>query len=413
MEANIKFEFDSFNKLDSAFLYNPYRFYQDLRDHDPVYWSEFFNSWVITRYDDIVVGLRDPRLSVNRCDIYMGMLPEDVQKELESLRRFYSLWLMFSDPPDHIRVRKLLNRYFTPRTVANAAQFIQHQSNELLDIMQSEKQADLLHSFAHPLSVFVIASVLGVPTEDYDLIKKWSNDIVSFLGTGLPVADKGRQAQNSLFKMTNYFEELVSNRQVHPKNDLISSLILDRDKDGCLSSQELIAICANLLVDGHEPVSNLIGNGMLALLQYPEQLDILKKTPYLIGNAVEELLRYDCPFQYCARRTKEEIMIRGQRIEKNQRLLFMIGSGNRDPKYFQNPDRLDIGHSKNSKHLAFGLGTHYCVGAALGRLTIGVAISTLLDRSSKLSLMNYPIEWHRSLGYRGLRSLHINLYDNT
>lgn len=394
--------------LSPAFFADPYPFYHWLRVNAPVYWNETLKAWIVTCYNDVASGLRNPYLSAKRDDTYLNMLPKSAQEELQPLRRFYSLWLMFSDPPDHTRIRGTVNKAFTPKVIERLKPSIQRTADELLYAVKDRGRMDVLGDFAFLLPVIVIAEMLGVPSRDYHLIKRWSDNIVAFLGTGRPIEEKGRYAQRSLYELMSYFEDIIAERRRSPKNDLLSSLIFAEEQGKVLNKEELLAVCANLLVDGHEPIANLIGNGLVALLNNPDQLrDCLKNgTSSLIETTVEELLRYNCPFQYIARQAKEDIKIGNQQVKQHQRVLLMIGAANRDPEHFSCPDQLDIGRQKN-KHLAFGLGAHYCVGAALGRITAQIAINTLIHRLPKLELRHEELEWHQSLGYRGLKSLHI------
>lgn len=395
-----------YNLLHPDTLTNPYPTYHRLRVNDPVHWSENIKSWVLTRYDDVVSGLRDPRLSVRRDNTYMGMLPEDVQQELQPLRRFFSLWMVFSDPPAHTRIRGLVNKAFVPRVVAGMKPYIQRIVDELLDVVQHSGHMDVLYNLAYPLPIVVIAEMLGVQPEDREQFKKWSDDIVAFMGTGQPIPDRGRRAQQSMLELMDYFHTTVERRRKNPKDDLLTALISVADQSDTLSEEELFATCANLLIGGHEPTTNLIGNGLLALLRNIDQLQKLQNSPSLIELAVDEFLRYDCPFQYAARRAKEDIKIDGRLIAQNQRVLLMLAAANRDPSRFPDPDRLDISRKENA-HLAFGFGNHFCLGASLAKAEAQIAINTILRRMPTLQLASENIEWRQDLGFRGLTSLPI------
>ena len=395
---------DQYANFDPTILADPYSLFHQLRTAHPVLWSDSLNCWVLTRYTDVLSGLRDPRLSSNRMTAFMDQLSEPVREQTRPLRSYLSKFMGLSDPPNHTRIRRLVNKAFTPRVVQGMRQRIEQLVEDLLEKVDDTGRMDLISDLAHPLPVVLIAEVLGLPAEDRKEFKQWSDDIVAFLGTGRAMAERAERAQRSMLDLTNYYRGIMAQRRKHPKDDLISSLLAAEEDSDKLSEEELLATCVTLLSGGHETTTNLIGNGMLALLRNPEELQKLSAHPSLIVNATEELLRYDSPVQRAERVAIEEFEIDGKAIEKGQRVFLMLGAANRDPLQFPAPDRLDIARKPN-RHIAFGLGIHFCVGAPLTRLEGQIAIDTLLRRLPQLRLVSERLEWQENIAIRGLNSL--------
>src|SRR5581483_6687486 len=260
---------------------------------------------------------------------------------------------------------------------------------------------------AVPMPIKVIAELVGFPPEDYELLKKWSDDFAAAL-TINPTAELQARSNQSREEMRGYFEKIVANLRQTPKENLICTL-LEANKTGeLLTPMELFANCTLLMAAGHETTTNLIGNGLLALLRNPDQLQLLRDDPSLIGSAIDELLRYDCPVQWIARSAGEDLELRGQRIRRGEIVIGSLGSANRDPDVFDNPDRLDI-RRKNNKHIAFGHGEHYCIGAMLARMEGEIAIGTMIRRFEKMRLKTKRVKWNRNIIFRGLRELPVTL----
>lgn len=392
--------------LTPAFFDNPYPYYGQLRAYDPVYWSEKTQSWLVTCHTDVSSGLRDRRFSVKRGNVNIDKLPGDMQDELHPLRSFYSLWLMYMDPPEHTRLRKLVSQALSPKAVEGMKPGIEDTINQHLERIDSRDRLDLVRDFTKPLSLTVMANIFDIPSDDYSQIEDWSNKLVGFLGMRDVDSDKARETQTALFELSAYLDPIFRDRRRNPKSDLISQLIVAREEDERLSKQEILAVCTNVLIDGHEPIANSIVNGALAFLQNPAQIERLNRDPLLVDSAVDEVLRYDPPFQYSARRATEDVQIGDKVIQGGQRVQFMLGAANRDPESFPNPDNFDISRT-GSRHASFGFGSHYCVGAPLGRAVLSITFGKLNQRLPYLRLPKQQLEWHQSLGYRGLRSLQV------
>jgi pimeloyl-[acyl-carrier protein] synthase len=316
------------------------------------------------------------------------------------------LSMLDRDPPDHTRLRSLVSKAFTPRVVEALRPHIQKIVDSLLDRVAGANAMDLIEDFAYPLPVIVICEMLGVPFEDHERFKQWGLDIARGLDSILlpPDSDVARRSDAARSALTAYFRELIAERRASPRADLLSGLIAAEEVGDRLREDELLATCILLLVAGHETTVNLIGNGTLALLRHRDQLRRLREDPGLIASAVEELLRYDGPVQRTARVSGEDVAIAGRTIAKGELVMPFIGAADRDPAQFPDPDRLDIARTDN-RHIAFGWGIHFCLGAPLARLEGQIALNTLVRRLPKLALATDKPEYRESLTLRGLSTL--------
>ena len=392
-----------YDPLTPEMLADPYPVPHQLREQEPVHRSDAIGGWVLTRYDDVLAALRDPRLSADRITPYMNRLSEE-RRAHQSAIGSLGHWMVFTDPPDHTRLRSLVMKAFTPRVVEGLRGYVQQVVDELLDAVQTRGEMDVIADFAYPLPATVIATMIGAPPEDRDKFREWSDGLAEFVGGALGASDRREHAQRCLGELTAYFHRIVEQRRAAPRDDLISGLIAARDEGEKLSEEELVATCVLLLFAGHETTTNLIGSGLLALLRNPDQLRMLRDDPSLIQGAVEEFLRYDGPVQAAARVVLEEIEVGGVRIGKGERVFPLITAADRDPAHFPEPDSLDITRREN-RHLAFGYGIHFCIGAPLARLEAQIALKTLLRRMSNLRLQTDAPPWKETFLLRGLKAL--------
>jgi cytochrome P450 len=277
---------------------------------------------------------------------------------------------------------------------------------ELLDAVREQGAMDVIGDFAYPLPVTVIAELLGVPREDRSRLKVWSDELAAFVGSARMTADKYARAGQSLGELSEYFRRLIARRRDSPADDVVSALIGAEERGRVLGEEELTATCVLLLFAGHETTTNLIGNGVLALLRHPDMLEAWRCDPSLTTAAVEELIRYDGPGQAMVRVAREDLDWGGRPIRRGERLFLMIGAANRDPRQFADPDRLDLRRADN-RHLAFGHGIHFCVGAPLARLEAQLALPALIGRLDGLTLAPGPLEWLDSVVFRGVKSLRV------
>ena len=397
--------------LNSAeFLRNPYPIYDELRAHDPIHWSAENGYWMLTRYADIVAQVQNDQFSSNRIGAHASRMPIEAK---EHFRPFFSAvgsWMLMIDPPDHTRLRGLVNKAFTPGVVENMRSLVQKLVDDMLASVQEQRRMDLMTDLANPLPATVIAEMLGVPGTDQQQFKAWSDDIAMGLG-GIDGARTKEElfalydlAQKSFLALAAYFREKVAELRLHPRDNLLSALIQAEEQGDRLTEDELFANCVLLMIAGHETTTNLIGNGILALLRHPDQKEKLTHNPDLIVSAVEELLRYDSPIQKMGRIAMADIHIGGKQIKQGDLVCVFFAAGNRDPEQFAAPSQLDI-ERKPNRHLAFGHGLHYCVGAALARLEGQIVVNTILRRLPGLTLATENLEWNRNLTLRGLKSL--------
>jgi cytochrome P450 len=379
---------------------DPYAFFGALREHDPVHWNAAHRSWVITRYDDVAAGFLDRRLSSDRVDtVYQNKLTPEQQVQRAPTYRVLSDWMVFKDPPNHTRLRNLVKRAFTPRAVAALEGRIVDVVEHVLDLPE-RGEVDIVGDIAYPIPAMVIAEMLGVPAEDRDLFRGWSNDITMLIFEGDRDEADRKTAQDGLVALSDYLTGLVREHRRAQKDDLISRLIEAEDHDEHLTEQEIVSTCVLLLFGGHETTTNLIANGYLALLRHPSQAELWLQDPSIAESAVEELNRYDGPAALVVRRAAEDLEIRGRQIREGQRVLLVQAGANRDPRRFADPDTLDLRREDN-RNVAFGFGVHYCLGAPLARLETQIALPRMLRRLTDPQITE-PLTYQPLLLVRGL-----------
>ncbi|MCH9018685.1 MAG: cytochrome P450, partial [Chloroflexi bacterium] len=300
--------------------------------------------------------------------------------------------------------RSLANKAFTPGVLEGMRSQIQNTVDRLLDDVQEQGGMEVISELAYPLPAMVISEILGVADGDMDRFKKWSNDLAAFLGNIREARENVGPAQQSVAELTEFLREIVAQRRKEPKDDLLSALVTAEDQGDSFSEDELYSMCVLLIFAGHETTTNLIGNGILALLRHPAQLEKLRGQPSLIESAVEEILRYDGPVQTTSRTALEDLRIGDKQIAKGDRISLTLGAANRDPAQFKDPDRFDIERSEG-RHMGFGFGIHFCLGAALARMEGQAAINSVLRRMPELRLVEQESEWRNNPVLRGLKAL--------
>jgi pimeloyl-[acyl-carrier protein] synthase len=387
----------TFNPFSSDFRADPYPVLDALRTHDPVHFIDLPGLWFLTRYDDVVAALHDPRLSAERFQL---TLPE---MQSSALISSLSTMMLLRDPPHHTRLRTLVSKAFTPRVVENLRPRIQEIIDALIDAVQPAGRMEFMQDLAAPLPVVVIAQLLGIPVEDRAQFKRWS-DALLVIADGTLAPAGFADAERSAAEFKDYLGGVIARRRNHPSDDLISSLLAAQEHEDRLTADELFSTCVLLLIAGHETTTNLIGNGMLALLRHPDQLVLLRDNPALIRSAIEELLRYESPVQLTSRVARDDFEIRGKPIRKGQEVCCGLAAANRDPEQFAEPDRLAVTRADNH-HVAFGHGLHFCLGAPLARLEGQIAMLTLLRRLPGLRLATDSVEWREGIMMRSLKAL--------
>ena len=378
-----------------AFARDPYPTLRLLREQAPVYWSESLGAWLVTRFDDVMVTFRDVGHYSNegRLGKAVEYLPDDVRATFASFEAHYrTKGILHSDPPDHTRLRRLVRDPFSPRAVERLRPRVQSIVDGLLDRVQAAGRMDVIDDLAIPLPATLIAGILGVPPEDTARFIGWSDDVLAFQGQNRPGIDLLRRAQVAIEQLRAYLGTLVSARRAEPTDDLLGSLVTPGPEGDRLSDDELLNTCVTLLVAGHETTRSLIGNGLYLLLSEPGRWQHLRDEPTLIGSAVEEILRYESPMARQPRRVKEETVLGGQRLRAGDVVFQMLNAANRDPEHFASPDTFDLERA-DERHLAFGNGIHFCLGASLARLEGSIAFASLLERMSRLRLVAQEPDW--------------------
>lgn len=401
---------DAKNIVSAEFLKNPYPVYAELCREAAihrVYLSGPLPRWALFRHAECSAFLRDTRLSSGsgRMGAVLSQLGPEGRAKYSVLERSLEMWMLLHDPPKHTRLRKLMNKGFSPAVVEGLRRQVESVVDEMLngEALESATQVDLISQFAHPLPVRIIAQMLGVPASMNQQFIQWSDAIARFFGS--LVSDKtASAAQEAIIALTSFFRGVVAERRHHKGTDLVSLLIDIEDDGEVLTEEELYAQCVQLLFAGHETTRNLIGNGLYNLLKNPTELLELRSNPNLIRTAVEELLRYESPSQFASRTAKEEMEIAGTEIRPGDGVIFFIAAANRDPREFEDPDRLNLKRLKND-HLAFGAGIHFCIGNQLARLEAQVAILKVLQKFPKMRPPEEPPEWVPNFNLRGLKSL--------
>jgi cytochrome P450 len=395
----------AFNPFDPLFQADPYPFYRRLREMEPVHWVDLprveipgFDLpgiWLVTRYADVTSVLRDDRFSARR----PMMEALAASTALAGMTRS----LLFVDPPDHTRLRTLVTKAFTPRVVDALRPRIHAVVDELLRPAARDGRLELMHDLAAPLPVIVIAELLGIPIADRERFKQWSDDLVV-------VADGTRamagivEAERAAGELAEYLRSIIAARRVFPRDDLISALVGAHDQGRSLSEEELLATCTLLLVAGNETTTNLIGNAVHALLHHPDEIARLRADRSLVRGAIEECVRYDSPVQLTSRVATCDLELGGKLVRAGEEVDLILGAANRDPEQFADPDRLDVTRP-DCRHVSFGHGLHFCLGAALARVEAQIALEMLAARFPHIRPDDEPPRWREGFVLRGPASL--------
>ena len=393
-------ELSLFQLLDPEVLANPYPLFHRIRATDPVHWDMFLHAWVITRYEDVVRVFKT--FSADRTPAPQ-QLSEMGLDHMAPIAALMVKQMLFLDPPMHTRIRSLAAFVFTPRRVAVLRERIEDIARRLLLRVAERGEMDVIADFASPLPAIITAAMLGVPEEDYEQLKNWSADFAEMLGNFQHNPDRTPKILKTVEEMTAYFQDQVREQRQHPREGLLHSLLaaeVDGDK---LTEEEIVANAIITMIGGQETTTNLIGNGLLALVRQPDELRRLRGDPAMLIPAVEELLRYDCPSQHTARIAPADVELGGKQIREGQAVIAVMAAANRDPERFPDPDRLDLARTDN-RHLAFGWASHFCFGAPLARLEGQISFS-LLTQVRNLHLKSESLEWRNNLGLRGLVAL--------
>lgn len=384
----------------SEFTRNPYPAYDKLREMDPVHQVRFPDGqrgWMITSYAEAEAVLKDQRFIKDYSKLFGGSMDQ---------MSVFTQNMLFSDPPDHKRLRALAQKAFTPRMIEGMKGRIQEITDELLDGLESKKRVNLIDEFAFPLPIIVICEILGVPSEDRDKFRIWSNSLIE--GTS---GEAGVSVYQHMNEFVQYLGQWFSEVRENPGDDLISKLIAAEEAGDRLTEKELYGVVSLLIIAGHETTVNLIGNTVLSLLSHPEHQQLLCESPELTGQAIEESLRFNGPVEFSTSRwAGVDLELAGKTIHKGDLVIVSLSAANHDPKQFDNPEMFDILREK-SPHLAFGKGIHFCLGAPLARLEGEIAITGLLKRfpAMRLSVEESELEWRPGMIVRGVKEIPLSI----
>jgi cytochrome P450 len=399
----VGFLFGGFNPWLEETRRDPVPAYRRLRETEPIRRNRFQGTWVLSRYEDVAAVLRDPRFSTDRTRLLPFRLMRRSSRRHPDFVSLLDRNLLMLDGEEHRRVRSLVSKAFTPRRIEALRPRVEAIVDELLDAAAAKGEMELIHDLAHPLPVVVIAELLGVPLEDRERFRGWSNDVVEILDL-MSGRDGLRPAWRGAEGLAGTFRALLAERRRAPKDDLLSAMLAAEENGAVLGEADVLALCALLLAAGHETTTNLIGNAVLALLRHPGERKRLQDDPSLMPSAVEEFLRFDSPVQVTDRVITEDLDFRGRRFRRGQLAVCLIGAANHDPARFPDPDRLDVGRGDRG-HLAFGLGPHVCLGAPLARLEAEVALAGLLRRFPHFTGPTEPPGRRASVVLRGPTAL--------
>jgi cytochrome P450 len=387
---------------------DPYPFYARLRTKDPFHRTRAADGWVLSRYEDILAVLRDPSYSADERNSsrFAPLVARFKRQGLNAPYEDDNASMLRLDPPDHTRLRSLVSKAFTPRAVERMRPRIEVILKDLLDSRPARGPMELVTELGSPLPVRVIAEMLGIPPEDHERFRAWSNEAVRSLGDGT-IEDRlaGQRASEQL---REYFGAVIEARRKVPKDDLITALTAAEDAGDKLKRNELLNTLTLLLIAGNETTTNLISNAVLALVRNPEQLEILRKSPEKVSDAIDELLRYDSPVQMTSRIATRDHEFAGHRVRRGQQMILLLGAANRDPAAFPDPDRLDVTR-KDVRHLSFSHGIHFCLGAQLARLEASLALEAMITRFPSFKLLPQDIPWSTNTILRGPKALWLEL----
>ena len=400
---------------DPAWLADPYAVYEELRRSNPVHRSPL-GFWVFTRHADCLAVLRDRRSSSDGRNVDPDAFRQLRAVDFDTLGGFDEVLaemapFLFRDPPDHTRLRGLVQKAFTPRVIDGLRPRIEQLCDELLDTVFECGEADLVADYAYPLPVQVIVEMLGVPAQDHEQFRVWSDALARGLDPDFLLPPEAvQQRLVGILSFVQYFSSLIEERRSHPGDDLLSRLIAAEEQGDVLTQGELLATCILLLVAGHETTVNLISGGALALMEHPDQLVRFRDDPSVLRSGVEEMLRYHPPVQLTGRVALEDMEVGGVKMKAGEFNMLLIGSANRDPDVFDAPDVFDVTRTDNN-HLGFGFGIHHCIGAPLARLEAQVALPKLFCRARGIGRTGEALSYKDNIVLRGLANLPVTLTD--
>lgn len=394
--------------LSPEFFQNPHPYYAALRSEAPVYWSDKLKMWLATSYPATMEALRDHKRFSNagRVEVEISQLSEEDRESVGTLPDELAVGLIHSDPPDHTRMRRIVGKTFTPRVIEALRSKTEARVERLIASLMKKKKFDFIEEFAFPLPILVISDLFGVPAEDANRIKAWSEDISDLGSLNAPLGELAARALKATRELKDYFLKILDERKKEPRDDLLTLLIQAEDEGDRLDRSELIGMAILILVAGHETTTSLLSNGLLLLLRHPDQMQELRQDSSLVPSAIEEILRMEPSFLRTPRRVAADMEFEGVQLKKDQMISAMNAAANRDPEVFEQPDLFNIHRSPN-KHLAFGHGPHHCLGAPLARLEASIAFPALLSAFPNLQLADETVCFKHDFSNRRLDGLNL------
>lgn len=395
--------------LGAEAIRDPSRYFSRLREEgNPVFWDTRYRSWIVTSHAAVTEAISDSRFSSDRIAPFVNSKLAGPETNPAHRLAFEVLknWMVFQDDPNHARLRRLVSKAFTPRSIANIENAIVRKCHELADRLPRNGRFDLIAEFTYPLPVFVIAEMLGVPEENRVKFKDWAEEIAPVVSGGMDDPARYDRAGAAMAELVEFFGGLLDHYAAHPAENLLTALADAREADEPLTELEVLAFCTLLMFAGHETTANLISSSMLALCQHPDQRELLRAGQVAPAKAVEEFLRWDGPGKSITRVMATDAEFWGQHLRKGQRVFLVLAAANRDPEIFANPDELHLDREDVKKHLGFGGGGHFCLGASLARMETRIALPILLEALPDVRLARgVELEWQQVLLTRGLKEL--------
>ena len=392
-----------FRPEDSAYLADPFPIYRQLQDADPVHWSPRLKSWVLTRYEDVKAVCLDKAMSSDRLRPCLASLPSAEASRIADIVRYLSLWMVFRDPPDHTRLRRLASKVFNLKSMRDMRPNVESLTAWLLEEIGEREEIDFIADFAGPLPALVIMDMLGVPREELARIKRLSDEMALFIGSSRSSPEKYVIAEAATREMAQLFLGMIADRRRAVKKDLLSELVNLEDAGDRMTDDELVGTCILLLFAGHETTTNHIANALQALIDFPGEMRKLRADPGIAARAVEEFLRFDGPNGAQVRIATLEQELRGKTLRPGDRVFIMLNAANRDPRAYPEPDRLLL-ERDGVPHLAFGFGMHICLGFPLARLEGEISLPAVAGRFSSIEPAAAP-EWINSMVFRGMSKM--------
>jgi cytochrome P450 len=395
---------------DPEVIADPFPLYARLRDEEPAHWSRALKGWVLTRYDDVKGACLDTEgMSSDRLRPFFATLPSAEALRVADLMRYLTLWMVFRDPPEHTRLRRLAAKVFNARSVQALRSHVETVTRRLIETIGDEQEFDFVERFAGPLPALVIMHMLGVPEGELARLKRLSDEMALFIGSARDTPDKYARAESATAEMAQLFRSLIAARRSHAQRDLLTDLVHVEEAGERLTDDELVATCVLLLFAGHETTTHHLANGLRALLAFPQEMRRLQREPQLAAAAVEELLRYDGPIGAQVRIVRRAQTLHGSDLRPGDRVFLLMNAANRDPRAYAEPDRVDLGRH-GVPHLSFGFGAHLCLGFPLARLEGQIALPAVLRRWSCIEIAPGPLEWIDSLVLRGMRAVPVRVH---